>query len=384
MATTYNPRVVTDGLILYYDMGNTRKSWLGKPTTNLGANLDLMFVHAGHTVTYIGMEDGWKKYSMSGTWSQGTYPYFLRIGSVNFTGGVSYSTALQMKTNVPQKFEYFGTQGVNYVNDPMNLGGTQTSTIQSDGSVIVTNYNFQYTGNTFNSGYLFTKPLANGTVFDPASDFVWMKNCQVEQGTFGTPYTSGTRSTSNSIIDLTGINTLTATSLSYASNNTFSFDGTNNYIDLSSISQSIGTVITWVRPSLVAGDYVIFGVDANGQDNWLGINGGKIYMLFTESSDVNNNAIVGNTTLSNNIWYQIACTIAGNTAKIYLNSVEDGTSTVAFTIGLWTGTSAIGRRGGLSQRYFPGTISNVQLYNRALSAAEIKQNFNALRGRFGI
>ncbi len=33
---------------------------------------------------------------------------------------------------------------------------------------------------------------------------------------------------------------------------------------------------------------------------------------------------------------------------------------------------------------FPGNISNVQAYNRALSATEILQNFNAIRGRYGI
>ena len=35
-------------------------------------------------------------------------------------------------------------------------------------------------------------------------------------------------------------------------------------------------------------------------------------------------------------------------------------------------------------RYFSGKISNTKIYNRALSAAEISQNFNALRGRYGL
>jgi len=33
---------------------------------------------------------------------------------------------------------------------------------------------------------------------------------------------------------------------------------------------------------------------------------------------------------------------------------------------------------------FNGKLSVASIYNRALSASEIKQNFNALRGRFGI
>ena len=39
--------------------------------------------------------------------------------------------------------------------------------------------------------------------------------------------------------------------------------------------------------------------------------------------------------------------------------------------------------GGVN-RYFNGTMPIVKLYNRALTAAEIKQNFNATRGRVGI
>jgi len=34
--------------------------------------------------------------------------------------------------------------------------------------------------------------------------------------------------------------------------------------------------------------------------------------------------------------------------------------------------------------YFKGKISVVKIYNRALSAAEVQQNFNATRSRFGI
>jgi hypothetical protein len=38
----------------------------------------------------------------------------------------------------------------------------------------------------------------------------------------------------------------------------------------------------------------------------------------------------------------------------------------------------------ISTTWLNGKISNVQIYNRALSASEVQQNFNALRGRYGI
>jgi len=42
-------------------------------------------------------------------------------------------------------------------------------------------------------------------------------------------------------------------------------------------------------------------------------------------------------------------------------------------------TLAVGEQAG-----FNGNISQVSIYNRALSAQEISQNFNATRGRYGI
>ena len=42
--------------------------------------------------------------------------------------------------------------------------------------------------------------------------------------------------------------------------------------------------------------------------------------------------------------------------------------------------------GGLvtSARNFKGNVSNNALYNRALSASEVLQNYNAIKGRYGM
>jgi hypothetical protein len=48
-----------------------------------------------------------------------------------------------------------------------------------------------------------------------------------------------------------------------------------------------------------------------------------------------------------------------------------------------TGVIEIGKDDGIS-RYMNGSISNVQLYNRALSDIEVLQNYNATKGRFGL
>jgi hypothetical protein len=47
---------------------------------------------------------------------------------------------------------------------------------------------------------------------------------------------------------------------------------------------------------------------------------------------------------------------------------------------MWIG----GYLGTSDQYYSGGNISNVQIYNRVLSATEILQNYNATKSRFGL
>ena len=74
--------------------------------------------------------------------------------------------------------------------------------------------------------------------------------------------------------------------------------------------------------------------------------------------------------------------VANGLATMYENGVSRatidytgvGTSDVTHTVRIGRGTDT----------YFPGNIYNVKLYNRALTASEIQQNFNATRSRYGI
>lgn len=104
----------------------------------------------------------------------------------------------------------------------------------------------------------------------------------------------------------------------------------------------------------------------------------------------------GNATISNanvylpNIWYNLVGTktpgAANTTTKLYLNGVElaiAASTTITpnvgsrvVRVGRWVNDGA--------PSYYTGRVSNCFIYNRALSAAEIQQNYNALRGRFGI
>ena len=84
-----------------------------------------------------------------------------------------------------------------------------------------------------------------------------------------------------------------------------------------------------------------------------------------------------------NQWWCGAVTFNTSTGWVlYLNGEQVDTDADT-TAPSGDGTIRIGAHGAASN-LFDGDIPVVQIYNRALTASEVKQNFNALRGRFGI
>ena len=86
-------------------------------------------------------------------------------------------------------------------------------------------------------------------------------------------------------------------------------------------------------------------------------------------------------------WYQVVGTYTSGTRRLYINGVLVNSDTQSGTIATNAGGLSIGAYGGYTggkSYFYNGNESICRVYNRALSAAEIIQNFNALRGRYGI
>jgi hypothetical protein len=217
-----------------------------------------------------------------------------------------------------------------------------------------------------------------------------LKDVQLEINSFATPFVNGTRSNTQAVVDLTGNNTITANSLTYASNNTFSFNGSANYVDcgtggaLTLGNNGSFTGSAWIRISTLKN---YSGIISKVQSDRGGVysfmccvhNDGSLIFYNNASWYASSNA--GITT---NTWYNVVFSFNGSTMSYYVNGVAYGTSTLT-----WPETTAhkvfIGSWYSPNTIYdFNGTIAIAQLYNRALSAAEVQQNFNATRGRFGV
>jgi hypothetical protein len=87
-------------------------------------------------------------------------------------------------------------------------------------------------------------------------------------------------------------------------------------------------------------------------------------------------------------YYSFTYNDSTKTVTTYMNDVQQATSTNAnygWTVNTTNRLTYIGInwQGGWGT-YYNMKIGPVQVYNRALTAAEVRQNFNALRGRFGI
>ena len=93
------------------------------------------------------------------------------------------------------------------------------------------------------------------------------------------------------------------------------------------------------------------------------------------------------TTFNSNVWYNFTWAADGTNAYLYANGNWINTvAKSAFTMSNTAQPLRFGAGGNAATGlvYFDGIMSNFSLYNRCLSQNEVQQNYNALRGRFGI
>jgi hypothetical protein len=187
--------------------------------------------------------------------------------------------------------------------------------------------------------------------------------------------------------DLTGTNNnaslLNSPTYSSANNGYLIFNGSTQSGSISSMTNfpmgsSDRTLSAWVNFTTVPSYayFIAYGTSANQQGCLLGVISGTWgFTGFGVSYDVKSSV----TPVSGG-WYHICSTYTAGTATIYLNAAQIQQSSVTLnTVSSW---AYVAQRQGAD--YFPGYLSSAQIYNVALTAAQVQQNFNALRGRYGI
>jgi len=214
-----------------------------------------------------------------------------------------------------------------------------------------------------------------------------------------TPLVATNNSTILGLADFSGNNNfgITVNSPVYSSANTgsMSFYGTNDWFStpLSSIGDA-NTSFTWggfvkVNASTTSNFFLFGNYTENFTTPFFAIafnNSGTNTFIYIRGSGGDGQELLGTSkSLSLNNWYYIIGVrdAPANQVKLYVNGVLECTD--GFT-GSYSVKSSTNNFGGLRHltNYLNANVSSVVVYNRALTATEIQQNFNALRGRFGI
>jgi hypothetical protein len=173
-------------------------------------------------------------------------------------------------------------------------------------------------------------------------------------------------------------------------NGYMSFDGTNDMIIIpenSALNTQTPSVEVWVKTNATTQNGFWF---EKGQVN-------TQYSLFQEGGSIQwrQNFGGGHTNLSTTTanfmntsnWYQVVGTFTSGTRRLYINGVLVNSDTQGGTIATNANGMSIGVYGGFNGDrgyYYNGNIASVKVYNRALTAAEIQQNFNATKSRYGL
>lgn len=398
MALSHSPSIITNGLTFYYDMGNTQKSWKGAPTTNLITNPDWQLGTDNNFTGWFRSDATNINVVRSKYLGEDCIKLTRNSGDTGYDGirtsaGLSLSTSTTYTENIVYAVPYNMSQPLRFYTPERTNG-------------VVTDYRHYLTALNATSGwqtfkYTFTTS-ATATSWDGVSidwntttstqlETVFIKSIQLEQGSFATPFVNGTRSNTQAILDLTNRNTVTASSLAYNSNNTFSFNGINSGIISSQTAAQMGittdlTISIFTNRSSSPTN-ALQGQAGFGTGGSISIKNSGNYFADINSTTLTRYIVNISTddtmTPYENNWANLCVTVSGTTIRTYLNGVLKNTQVMDSTIKSF-GSELFGIGNGYGYFRMQGSVSLAKIYNRALTQEEIRQNFNAIRGRYGI
>ena len=195
----------------------------------------------------------------------------------------------------------------------------------------------------------------------------------------------GSGTTTTNIIN--GASGTLTNGVAYVSNNggAFDFDGTDDFIlfpDDTNLNLQTLTMESWCYPNTTTSQYGFLfekGLVNTQYANFFEATNFIFRTMGLSTASLN----VSGSLMSANAWNHIVCTYGSGTKRIYLNGVQIAQATgLTGTIPTNTNGPRIGAHS--SGYYLDGEIAVSRVYNKALTAAEITQNYNAQKSRFGL
>ena len=156
------------------------------------------------------------------------------------------------------------------------------------------------------------------------------------------------------------------------------FDGSNDYVDITWGIMTGNSAYTYdlffKKRSDINSNWISYGSSSASQLNQIGIFNNTIGIL-----NYANDTAISVSSIASNTWYHLCATHDGSTSKVYFNGVLAVQKATTYNFG--SSNLNIGRAIN-SSNYSPISIGNVRIYNKALSQAEVLQNYNAQKARY--
>ena len=165
-----------------------------------------------------------------------------------------------------------------------------------------------------------------------------------------------------------------------------SFDGTDDYVGcIGSLTVTAATFITWIRRNGSQVEYsgILFsrGTSVTGM-NFFGSTTNRLGYHWNGSTSTY--LWDSGLTVPDLTWCMIAVSVTSTSATAYLCQIGITSATNVVSHASTVLDSIRIAADSFSNRFFRGNIAVAQIYNRALTATEVLQNYNATKGRFGL
>lgn len=176
---------------------------------------------------------------------------------------------------------------------------------------------------------------------------------------------------------------------SSASGGAMAFDGSGDYVDVNqSLASEVFTIGAWFKSS-AAGIKMVISKETAAGNPWnyrIWLNGGQIYADMSQAPANQSSLASPLTNYNNGAWHFVMFSRNDSNWYLYVDGSQVNTKLDPYTGSVTNSQEVwIGRSAYLGGSYdFNGSIGEVMVYHKVLSAAEVLQNYNATRSRYGV
>jgi hypothetical protein len=377
-------KVVTSGSVFMYDVGDTINSYRGEPTTNLinpntvniyswwtrnvASIVQLSETYKGQPIyrVSISIDNGDMLYHITERWGAGSgwyMPYAIFNANTSYIASVIYRPISHPDTRI------YG--------HPSNIGGWGATV---DGNIdidtqwkmhrIDRNFGATVGDNRFYHMHTPSAQIGQTIIVD-------ITNSQIEQNNHVTPFVNGTRSATQGLLPIVGNSTINLSNVSFDSNAQIVFDGTDDFIDTDfpAITINNPTIEAVVYRNQSTGRYESIIQNNITSDDALYVYPGGNLGFWP--------CVASNLSVPTGQWSYVAVSYDGSNLTYCVNGVIQVVSATCADITDWD-FLRIGAYGTGDGERWIGKISVAKVYDRALSSAEVKQNYNKYKTRFNL